>query len=311
MRSCGWAVPHRPSVALTVPQWHSPSLSGTHRPSVALTVPQNLLRPPGYYFRAGVGEGLRKWHVFLAGGGWCATRAECVARSKTYLGSSRMYPADPSASAYADVPWMKPGYDAILSANASANPAVHEWNLVRVLYCDGGGYAGTKGRVKLADGTSIYLDGWNVFRAVVQDLRANREMDSPSHILLSGSSAGGQAVVNLCDWLAASFPNATTRCLVDSGFFMDAKDRYGKHGFRSLAQSITALHRPHNPYCAFDTQAAKHACPDSAYSPLRPQPHLLQPISLPSTQPMPPHAPLPHSTAVKYLFSQYTLRTIA
>ncbi|CAI5481826.1 unnamed protein product [Closterium sp. Yama58-4] len=210
--------------------------------------------PPGYYFRAGVGEGRRKWHVFLAGGGWCATRAECVARSKTYLGSSRMYPADPSA--YADAPWMKPGYDAILSANASANPAVHEWNLVRVLYCDGGGYAGTKGRTKLPDGTSIYLDGWNVFRAVVQDLRGNRGMESPSDILLSGSSAGGQAVVNLCDWLAASFPNATTRCLVDSGFFMDAKDRLGKHGFRSLAQSITALHRPYNPNC---TLAAKSA----------------------------------------------------
>ncbi|CAI7868784.1 unnamed protein product [Closterium sp. NIES-53] len=155
------------------------------------------------------------------------------------------------------VPWMKPGYDAILSANATANPAVHEWNLVRVLYCDGGGYAGTKGRMKLTDGTSIYLDGWNVFRSVVQDLRSNRSKEAPTHILLSGSSAGGQAVVNLCDWLAASFPNATTRCLVDSGFFMDAKDRLGKHGFRSLAQSITVLHRPYNPYCAFATNSAQ------------------------------------------------------
>ncbi|CAI7738649.1 unnamed protein product [Closterium sp. NIES-54] len=152
---------------------------------------------------------------------------------------------------------MKPGYDAILSANATANPAVHEWNLVRVLYCDGGGYAGTKGRMKLTDGTSIYLDGWNVFRSVVQDLRSNRSKEAPTHILLSGSSAGGQAVVNLCDWLAASFPNATTRCLVDSGFFMDAKDRLGKHGFRSLAQSITVLHRPYNPYCAFATNSAQ------------------------------------------------------
>ncbi|CAI5505174.1 unnamed protein product [Closterium sp. Naga37s-1] len=165
--------------------------------------------------------------------------------------------ANPAVHEWNLAPWMKPGYDAILSANASANPAVHEWNLVRVLYCDGGGYAGTKGRVKLTDGTSIYLDGWNVLRAVVQDLCANRGMDSPSHILLSGSSAGGQAVVNLCDWLAASFRNATTRCLVDSGFFMDAKDRVGKHGFRLVAQSITALHRPYNPYCAFAATSAQ------------------------------------------------------
>ncbi|GJP37149.1 hypothetical protein CLOM_g21589 [Closterium sp. NIES-68] len=211
--------------------------------------------PPGYYFRAGTGEGQRKWHVFLAGGGWCLTGADCQARSKTYLGSTKMYPSDPSN--YSDVTWMKPGYDAILSTSPAANPTGHNWNLVRLIYCDGGGYAGTKGRVKLSAGTSIYLDGWNIFRAVVQDLRQNRCMEAPSDILLSGSSAGGQAVVNLCDWLAASFPNATTRCLVDSGFFMDAKDRLGKHGFRLTAQSITALHRPHNPNCTFAASSAQ------------------------------------------------------
>ncbi|CAI5468610.1 unnamed protein product, partial [Closterium sp. Yama58-4] len=180
---------------------------------------------------------------------------------------------------------LRPPFEGILSSSAGDNPALYQWNLVRLIYCDGGGYAGTRGALNVSlaapaaaaprnsssagNSTSgstgstrstnasapstaaIFLDGWNIIQAVIADLVQKRDMRSPSQILLSGSSAGGQATVNLCDWLASSFPSASTRCLVDSGFFLDTRDRAMNYTFRSLAQNLTALHRPSNPTCPY------------------------------------------------------------
>ncbi|CAI7834451.1 unnamed protein product [Closterium sp. NIES-53] len=67
---------------------------------------------------------------------------------------------------------------------------------------------------------------------------------------LDGSSAGGQAVVHLCDTIAAAVPSADARCVVDSGFFVDSEDRSGNFYFRSLAQKMVALHQPNFGDCA-------------------------------------------------------------
>ena len=48
---------------------------------------------PAYYIRAGTGSGASKWRVHHQGGGWCEGYPDCVARSKTELGSSQAYPA--------------------------------------------------------------------------------------------------------------------------------------------------------------------------------------------------------------------------
>ncbi|CAI7843250.1 unnamed protein product, partial [Closterium sp. NIES-54] len=243
--------------------------------------------PPGYYFRPGAAAGRLRWHIYLPGGAWCVTPADCSARAGTRLGSSKSFPANPahyvrlpdSASRAGSICvaacqtvglrlcWapiirgrsntfpaaqLRPPFEGILSGSAQQNPAMYQWNLVRLIYCDGGGYAGTRGALNVsaapappnasaaANSTSpsnstkstgstkssasttsaIYLDGWNIIQAVIQDLVQKHEMRSASQILLSGSSAGGQATVNLCDWLASSFPSASTRCLVDSGFFL-------------------------------------------------------------------------------------------
>ncbi|CAI5496453.1 unnamed protein product [Closterium sp. Naga37s-1] len=169
--------------------------------------------PPGYYFRAGTGGGKNMWHIYLPGGAWCGTAAQCVARSKTLYGTSTLYPTDPEPNA------------GILSSNSSINPPFYNWNLVRLLYCDGGGYAGTAGRLDVGNGTSIYLDGWNITQAVIEDLKSKRGIKSAAQILLSGSSAGGQAVVALCDRIAAAFPWAATKCIADSGFFIGPSGR--------------------------------------------------------------------------------------
>ncbi|CAI6001193.1 unnamed protein product [Closterium sp. NIES-65] len=194
--------------------------------------------PPGYYFRAGAGGGKNMWHIYLPGGAWCGTAAQCVARSKTWLGSSTFYPDDPDSKV------IRPPFTGILSSNSSVNPAFYNWNLVRPIYCDGGGFAGTTGRVEVGGGRAVYLDGWNILRAIMDDLKWNRGFKSASQILLSGSSAGGQAVVALCDRIAAAFPWAPTKCISDSGFFIDSKDRTGGFTWRTYATSVVDMHQP-------------------------------------------------------------------
>ncbi|CAI5527252.1 unnamed protein product [Closterium sp. Naga37s-1] len=415
--------------------------------------------PPGYYFRPGAATGRLRWHIYLPGGAWCVTPADCAARAGTRLGSSKSFPANPAHYAAQ----LRPPFEGILSGSAQQNPAMYQWNLVRLIYCDGGGYAGTRGALNVsaaaavppnasaaANSTSpsnstkstkstgstkssasttsaIYLDGWNIIQAVIQgapparplhcalrvppllsavhavsstsychgtshsplgphfplslsplldlvrplpsshlyrfvsprssqccllsipwhsnptlplsprlspctlylvlaalplhilsfspasppclcpschaDLVQKRDMRSASQILLSGSSAGGQATVNLCDWLASSFPSASTRCLVDSGFFLDTRDRAMNYTFRSLAQNLTALHRPSNPTCPYGTSSAPmlphllpcylicpHATSSAPMLPHLPPCYLICPHAT-SSAPMLPHLP--------------------
>ncbi|CAI7834510.1 unnamed protein product, partial [Closterium sp. NIES-54] len=201
--------------------------------------------PPGYYFRAGTGGGKNMWHIYLPGGAWCGSAAQCEARSKTLYGTSTLYPTDPEPNAA-----IRPPFYGMLSSNSTINPPFYNWNLVRLIYCDGAGYSGTAGRLEVgSNGTVLYLDGWNIIQAVIEDLQSKRGIKSAAQILLSGSSAGGQAVVALCDRIAAAFPWAPTKCIADSGFFIDSKDRVGGYSWRNGVKSIVALHKPSWPKC--------------------------------------------------------------
>ncbi|CAI5528522.1 unnamed protein product, partial [Closterium sp. Naga37s-1] len=196
-----------------------------------------------YYFRAGTGGGKRMWNINLPGGGWCRTAAECVARSNTFLGSSTFYPQVPTR-----IPPF-PRFAGFLSSNSSVNPSFHNWNLVRLVYCDGGGYLGTAGRLEVGRGTVLYMDGWKIVQAVIEDLNSKGEIQSATHILFSGTSAGGQAALSLCDRIAATFPWAATKCLCDSGNFIDSKDRMGGNTWRDTITNMVALHKPTWPAC--------------------------------------------------------------
>ncbi|CAI5473867.1 unnamed protein product [Closterium sp. Yama58-4] len=206
--------------------------------------------PPGYYFRPGTGGGKSKWHIYLPHGGWCFSPDECLRRSRTASGSSTFFPAEPTNAN------LSPDFKGILSSNSSINPHFHNWNLVRLIYCDGGGYAGTAGRLDVGNGTAIYLDGWKIVQAVIQDLKSTRGIRSADQILLVGSSAGGQAAVALCDRIAGAFPWAATKCVSDSGFFIDSKDREGGNTWRAKAQRLIDLHKPNWPACM-------HALPET------------------------------------------------
>ena len=85
--------------------------------------------PPGYYIRPGSGEAQAKWIVYLEGGGYCQDLSDCYQRSKTDLGSSKNWHSSVQLTGF-------------LSDSETVNPDFYNWNIVLVMYCDGGVYSG-------------------------------------------------------------------------------------------------------------------------------------------------------------------------
>ncbi|GJP50770.1 hypothetical protein CLOM_g9935 [Closterium sp. NIES-68] len=213
---------------------------------IVTVLPNNKLKakcldgsPPGYYFRRGFGSGLSSWQIHLPPGGWCTSLAACVGRSGKLLGSSK--PEAQKQSPYSNV---SNGYMGILSTGPYINRGFRNWNLVIPMYCDGGGFSGTAGWTRVNGTHGIYLDGWNIINTVLQHVKNARGLASATRVLLSGESAGAQAVVSLCERMRGYAPNAKTiKCLMDAGFFIDSNDRFGTPYFQTVANSMVSLHK--------------------------------------------------------------------
>ncbi|CAI5961859.1 unnamed protein product [Closterium sp. NIES-64] len=187
------------------------------------------------------GAGEWRWRVTLESGAgewrWRVTLQHWLAASESY-----------------------PQLGGLLSQDSATNPLFHGWNLVWVVYCDGGAYSSTRGRADLGEGTSVYMQGRQILDDIITggqqivdhlttDLCTQRGMGAALHVLYSGSSAGGHAIIMHCDRLAAAFPHAKATCLANSGFFVDAKDRFGVYSWRESIQQLTALHLIEVPKC--------------------------------------------------------------
>lgn len=87
---------------------------------------------PGYYMRPGTGESTKKWIVHLMGGGWCNKGVDdCYKRSLTKLGSTTVWPDTYPLQGF-------------LSDDPAVNPDFYDWNIVYVIYCDGGSFGGNR-----------------------------------------------------------------------------------------------------------------------------------------------------------------------
>ncbi|CAI7732306.1 unnamed protein product [Closterium sp. NIES-53] len=198
--------------------------------------------PPAYFLRDGYGSGVNNWLVYLQGGAWCTSKAECAQRATTPLGSSKFWPEPSSASFVRVMRNLNSQFTGLLSSSEVQNPDYYNWNTVMVVYCDGGGYAGTAGAVKVNASTTIHLDGRRILKTIVADL-AKRGMATAKRVLLTGCSAGAQAVSTSCDDVAAAVPAASTKCLMDAGFFLDGWDENGTPAFRTIAQKLVDIHQ--------------------------------------------------------------------
>ena len=79
---------------------------------------------PDFYYRQGTGDGVKKFILYLQGGGWCATLDQCAQHTGSQLGSSK-YDGNYSNIA-AGAPY--------LSSNQTTNPLTYNWNSIFIRY---------------------------------------------------------------------------------------------------------------------------------------------------------------------------------
>ena len=79
----------------------------------------------------GIGSGRSKWIVHLQGGAWCVNETDCLLRSQGFFGTSKNLSKLTSFS-----------QAGILSHIRRLNPDFYNWNMVFVIYCDGGSFTG-------------------------------------------------------------------------------------------------------------------------------------------------------------------------
>ena len=80
--------------------------------------------------QTGSGDGASKWIIHLEGGGWCYDEEACVARSKTPLGTSKLWHPTMDFTS------------GLLSDDQESNPDFYTWNVAFLGYCDGASFAG-------------------------------------------------------------------------------------------------------------------------------------------------------------------------
>lgn len=186
--------------------------------------------PPAYALQEGIGEAANNWIIYLEGGGWCASEAECLFRTTKDVGSSNRWQKEQSCLI------------AMLSDQQNENPYFFNWTRVYVRYCDGSSYVGDREEPFIESNTTVYFRGARIFDAIMEDL-STRGLLNASQALLTGCSAGGLGALLQCDHFRSMLPqSAKVKCAADAGFFIDGTDIYGGHWHREYFAQIVQTH---------------------------------------------------------------------
>ena len=158
-------------------------------------------------------------------GGWCVSDADCLARSKTALGTNKgLKPTSPEPAGYCG--------SALLSDDAAVNPSIWDWASVYVPYCDGSSYTGSVVDSVPVGAENITYRGRWIRDALVPHLASAHGLAAATDVIVGGCSAGGLTVYLNLDAIAGQIhalsPGARVRGLADAGFFLDAPDWQGQ-----------------------------------------------------------------------------------
>jgi hypothetical protein len=225
----------------------------------------------GYYPAAGA-PGATSWVIFLEGGSWCGSDAECTAREKSLTSSS----AWPQTMAPAG----------ILSSSAVANPHFAASNRVFVPYCTSDLFSGDTGPT--AGTTKFQFRGRAVLDAVIRDLRSTYGLGAAGQsVLFAGASAGGIAVLATADRVAAALPGVKVAAVTDAGFLPDVAPLVGPSILAQLTTAVAFWNGQPDDSCAAAYPGAKDKCYLAQYA----QPQITTPIFF-SQNLEDPHGPL-------------------
>ncbi|CAG5121807.1 unnamed protein product, partial [Candidula unifasciata] len=185
--------------------------------------------PPAYYYR--FSPAVNFWIVYLPSGAWCVSEEDCYERSLTKLGSSHEAP---------NVLY----YNGILSKDCKKNPDFCLWNVLVLLYCDGGSFLGNVSDIVYYKSKPLYIRGALVFDTLIEYLIANTGLGAAEQVVLAGSSAGGTAALIHADRLRSRLPLSvkTLHVLVDGAMFVDVPSITGKRLMATTFQAVYKLH---------------------------------------------------------------------
>jgi hypothetical protein len=106
--------------------------------------------PPAYTIRRGVGVNASKFIIFMQGGGWCFSVADCASRRRGGLGSSNSYHTGATT----------PDLGGVMAISNVTNPEFHTYTMVFVHYCDGSSFSSYRpDPIKTAAGENMWFRG--------------------------------------------------------------------------------------------------------------------------------------------------------
>ncbi|XP_044976590.1 pectin acetylesterase 5-like [Hordeum vulgare subsp. vulgare] len=182
---------------------------------------------PGYHLQRGSGGGSRSWLIHLEGGGWCRNLKSCASRQKSILGSSHYMERQVE-------------FAGMLSDDEDQNPDFHNWNKVKIRYCDGASFSGNV-KDELQNGTKFFFRGQRIWEAVMDELLL-KGLRHAKQAFLTGCSAGGLATYIHCDGFRALLPKESrVKCLADGGFFLDVEDISKQRTLRAFYSDVVRL----------------------------------------------------------------------
>ncbi|CAD8135207.1 unnamed protein product [Paramecium pentaurelia] len=183
-----------------------------------------------YYFQQGFEEGQNKFIIYFEGGEFILGNTEeqflinAVEKMQTQQGSSLN-----RASAFE--------FDGILSQDKLKNYYFHNWNLIHINYCDGGGFQGYKSDQVNYQSNLLYFRGELIIRSIFDHFIT--KFQKAEIIILSGCSIGGIAALQWEQYLTSLVPdNISILCVSDSSILFDMQSINGSN---LLQQSLKIM----------------------------------------------------------------------
>ena len=184
--------------------------------------------PSGFYVAPGA---TRQFILYIAGGGWCYTPADCAYRAAhTDIGSSQNWTSSLGGSG-------------ILSPDATINPIFSQFTRVYVPYCDGFSFMGHRASPVTVGSQTLYFRGHANLQRTLNELDRQFQLKAATDVLVAGCSAGGLSTILHVDRVRAFVPNALRVAGVpDSGFFLNATNIYGQFDYGAQMAAGWQLH---------------------------------------------------------------------
>ena len=147
--------------------------------------------------------------IYIEGGGECRTRSSCASWAY-HSGSSSFWPQTRTVPLRDTASPMDP--------SPGRNPDFHDWARLVLPYCSGDLHSGTRTSRSASLG-GWYFAGHNLIVGALEQLRRTWPSFQPTHVLVTGSSAGGIAALTHADFFAAHWSSAIVKVSPAAGFF--------------------------------------------------------------------------------------------